>query len=602
MRRYGRLLAYLLPYRRAFAASVAAAAVASVLDGFTLALLIPLLRLLFDVGSALPDAPTVVERALDWAAGGLIAESEPAASLRIVVLLVLLSIGLKNIGVFGAAYFSAYTHEGVIRDLRRDLFAHLQKLSLAFHQRTKSGQLVGRMLADVDQASLFFSQALQSVVRHGAVILVYLAILFALSWQLTLVTLILAPAIAACLKPILRRVRVLFAEAVQVRGELTSQLVETLRGTKEVKTYVAEDFENRRFGDALARYFRSMLRAHRLSVIASPLSETLAAGVFVLLLLAGAWVALDGDVTRPEIVITYLAVALRLLPPVKYVAQFPSFAEQALAGAHRVFEILDRPPDDLDPPGTSDFPGLKDGIEFRDVWFAYRGDDWVLKGVDLTVMRGDVVAIVGHSGAGKSTLVDLLPRFIDPARGEVLLDGVPTTAYSRRSLRQALGVVSQETIIFNDSVIANIVYGEDFGREAVEAAARAANAHEFIVRLPRGYETRLGERGTMLSGGQRQRIAVARALLRDPPILILDEATSALDSTSERLVRDAVVRLMENRTVFVVAHRLSTVSQADLIAVLDGGRIVEIGRHADLVRANGRYRELHDLELAPLQP
>lgn len=598
MGRYARLVGYLQPYRRLFAGSLLATVVASVLDGFTFALLIPLLRLVFEVGSALPSVPTPVERVVGFVTGGLIANAGPAAALRNVVLLILAAIAVKNVSAFAAAYFSAYVQEGVIRDFRRDLFAHLQRLSLAFHRRTKSGHLVGRMLADVDQASLFFNQMLQSVVRHGVLILVYLAMLFALSWRLTLVTMVVAPAIAAGLKPILRRIRVLFAEAVRVRGDLTAQLVETLRGAKEVKIYVAEEFETRRFGEALARYLRSMLRAHRLSALASPLSETLAAGAFVLLLLTGVWVSLDGTAVRPELVIAYLVVALRLLSPVKHVAQFPSFAEQALAGADRVFEVLDHPPDDVDSPQAARFPGLERTIEFRNVWFAYRDDDWVLKGVDLTVHRGEVVALVGHSGAGKSTLVDLLPRFIDPTRGAVLLDGVPTTKYSRRSLRQAFGVVSQETIIFNDSVVANIAYGEPVDREAVIAAARAANAHEFIMELPRGYETRLGERGTMLSGGQRQRIAVARALLRDPPLLILDEATSALDATAERLVQEAVARLMENRTVLIVAHRLSTVLRADVIAVLDGGRIVEVGRHEDLVRAGGRYHELHEVELA----
>ena len=321
--------------------------------------------------------------------------------------------------------------------------------------------------------------------------------------------------------------------------------------------------------------------------------------MFVLLLLAGAWLAIGGQAMRPELVMTYLVVALRLLSPVKHVAQFPALAEQAMAGAERVFEILDQPLDDVDPSATKTFPGLKEAIEFRDVWFAYRDDDWVLKGVNLTVRRGEIVAIVGHSGAGKSTLVDLLPRLIDPVRGEVLLDGVPSTDYSRQSLRRSLGVVAQETIIFNDTVSANIAYGEDVEREAIVEAARAANAHEFIERLPDGYETRVGERGTMLSGGQRQRIAVARALLRDPPILILDEATSALDSTSERSVQEAIARLMQNRTVLIVAHRLSTVSGADTIAVIDRGVVVEWGRHDDLVAAGGRYQELYDVEWTP---
>ncbi|MCZ6915953.1 MAG: ABC transporter ATP-binding protein [Gemmatimonadetes bacterium] len=599
MGRYARLLAYLRPYRGWFAISLVAASVASVLDGFTFVLLIPLLRVLFDVGAAVAETPTVVERGIDAVASGWINTNDPVTSLRNIVLLVLAATALKNVAVFATGYLSAFLQEAVTRDLRRDLFAHLQRLSLGFHQRTKAGQLVSRMLSDVEQAALFFNQMLQGVVRQGVVIIVYVSILFALSWRLTLVTLIVAPAIAAALKPILRGLRARFADAADLRGELTAQLHETLRGAREVKTYVAEEYERQRFGRTVSNFFTGMLHAHRLSVVASPLSETLAAGVMVLLLSVGAWLTFGGQAMRPELVVTYLAVALRLLSPVKHVAQFPAVAERALAGGNRVFEILDLPPDDVDPPHAVTFPGLTDAIEFRDVWFAYRGEDWVLRGVNLSVRRGDVVAIVGHSGSGKSTLVDLLPRFIDPGRGAVLLDGVPTTRYSRQSLREALGVVAQETVIFNDTVLANIAYGDTVDRDAVIAAARSANAHEFIEQLPEGYDTRVGERGTLLSGGQRQRIAVARALLRDPPILILDEATSALDTRSERAVQEAVARLMQNRTVFVVAHRLSTVARADTIAVLDGGVIVEQGRHEDLVTAGGRYQALHEVEWAP---
>ena len=596
MRRYARLLSYLRPYRGWFAISLVTASVASVFDGFTFALLIPLLRVLFEVGTAVAETPTAVERVIGAVASWWITMDDPLASLRNIVVLILVATVLKNVAVFATGYVSAFIQEAVIRDLRRDLFAHLQRLSLGFHQRTKAGQLVSRMLSDVEQAALFFNQMLQGVVRQGVLIVVYVSILFALSWRLTLIMLVVAPTIAAVLKPIVRRLRTRFIDAADLRGELTAQLHETLRGAREVKTYVAEGYERRRFGRTVSDFFTGMLHAHRLQVLASPLSETLAAGVMVLLLSVGAWLTLGGQAMRPELVVTYLAVALRLLSPVKHLAQFPAVAEQALVGGNRVFEILDLPPDDVDPPHVKTFPGLDDVIEFRDVWFAYREKDWVLRGVNLSARRGEVVAIVGHSGSGKSTLVDLLPRFIDPRRGAVLLDGVATTEYSRHSLRQALGVVAQETIIFNDTVLANIAYGDAADREAVMAAARSANAHEFIEQLPEGYDTRLGERGTLLSGGQRQRIAVARALLRDPPILILDEATSALDARSERLVQEAVARLMQNRTVFVVAHRLSTVARADVIAVLDGGAIVEWGRHEDLVAAGGHYQALHDVE------
>ncbi len=598
MRRYARLLEYLKPYRWAFIGSVAATSFASVLDGFTFVLLIPLLRVLFDVGAAVPDAPTVVERVIDLAVGSWILGDSNIASLRNIVLVILGATAAKNVGVVTAVYLGAHVQECATRDLRRQFFVHLQGMSLGFFQRTKSGQLVSRMLSDVDQTSLFFSQMLRTVVRQGVMVIVYVAILFSLSWRLTLLTLVVAPVIALIFKPILAGVRRQFAVAVESRGELSAQLNETLRGAREVKTYAAEGYERRRFGAALDRFVRSTLRAHRLAALPSPLSETLATMVFVILLLAGSWLTLGGQAVRPELVIAYLVVALRLLSPVKHVVQFPAFGEQALAGASRVFEILDRPLDDVDTPPVRTFPGLRDTIEFRDVWFAYRESDWVLRGVNLTVRKGQVVAIVGASGTGKSTLVDLLPRFIDPTRGEVLLDGVPTTAYGRQSLRSALGVVAQETIIFNDSVHANIAYGEAVGRDAVVEAAKAAHAHEFIGQLPQGYDTRIGERGTLLSGGERQRIAVARALLRDPPILILDEATSALDSTSERQVQQAITRLMQNRTVLVVAHRLSTVLGADSIAVLDDGLVGEWGRHQDLVTAGGRYQELYDGEWA----
>ena len=599
MRRYGRLLEYLRPYRWPFVGSVVAASFASMLDGFTFALLIPLLRVLFDVGAAVPDAPTAVERVIDLAVGSWILGDSNLVALRNIALVILGATVAKNIGAVSSVYLGVYVQESVTRDLRRQFFVQLQGMSLGFFQRTKSGQLISRMLSDVDQTSLFFSEMLRSVVRQGVMVIVYVAILFSLSWRLTLLMLLVAPVIALIFKPILAGVRRQFGDAVESRGELAAQLNETLRGAREVKTYAAEGYERRRFGAALDRFVRSLLRAHRLAALPSPLSETFAATVLVILLLAGTWLTVGGQAVRPELVIAYLAVALRLLSPVKHVVQFPVFAEQALAGASRVFEIIDRPLDDVDVPPVRTFPGLRDTIEFRDVWFAYDEPDWVLKGVNLTVRSGQVVAIVGVSGTGKSTLVDLLPRFIDPTRGEVLLDGIPTTAYGRQLLRNALGVVAQETIIFNDSVHANIAYGEDVDRDAIVEAAKAAHAHEFIEQLSQGYDTRIGERGTLLSGGQRQRIAVARALLRDPPILILDEATSALDSQSERQVQRAITRLMQNRTVLIVAHRLSTVLGADRIAVLDDGLVAEWGRHEDLVVAGGRYQELYDGEWGP---
>jgi subfamily B ATP-binding cassette protein MsbA len=600
MRRYRRLLGYIRPYRILFVAGFVTAVIASLLDGVTLALLIPLLRLLFGASSALAEAPTVLERGLALVWGAWLAPGDPGAAFRNVVLLILATVVVKNAAAFVAAYLGQVIQEGVARDLRTALYAHVQRLGLGFFQRMKGGQLLSRMVADTDEAKEMVSAALVSALQHVLLIAVYVVFLFALSWRLALVTLVLAPAVVLALRPILGRMRSRIRTALDERGELTAIMSETVEGARVVKAHGAEAYERRRFTAAVERYFRGILKARWLSVLASPVSETLGAVVFVLLLVAAAGAGAGPDGLRPEVLVTFLAVSLRLLPPVKRLSQFPALAEHSLGAAARVFEVLDRAPDDVDPPGAAVFPGLERAIVFRDVWVAYEGDDWVLRGVDLTVRRGEVVALVGPSGAGKSTLVDLLPRFIEPQAGEILVDGTALSRYGRRSLRGALGIVSQHTVIFNDSVRNNIAYGEqaEASEAAVHQAAKAANAHHFIERLPQGYDTLLGERGMRLSGGERQRIAIARALLRDPPILILDEATSNLDTESEHLVQVAIGRLLENRTVLVVAHRLSTVARADLIAVLDRGRLVEQGRHGDLIRAGGLYQRLVSVELS----
>lgn len=600
MSRIGRIFHFFRPYIPAFVASFVLAVLASIFDGFSFALMIPFLRVLFGGGPMQLEAPTVVERVLDTTVGGVLSDEGGFAALRAIALLILAAVALKNVAGYVAAYLGAYIQEGFARDLRNALYAHIQQLGLGFYQRTRGGQLISRMLADADQAKVLVSAALASVLQNGVLIAVYVAILFALSWRLTLLTLILAPLLALVLTPVLRRMRQRLRRALDDRGELTVIMSDTVGGVRLVKAHAAESYERRRFSEAANRYFDGILRTQRLAILASPLSETLASAVVVMLLLSVTLIAAEAQTFRPELFVTFLAVTIRLLPPVKSLAQFPAYAQQAMAAADRVFEILEEPPDDIDDPSAIAFPRLQREIRFSDVWFAYEPDNWVLRGIQLAARRGEVVAIVGPSGAGKSTLVDMLPRFIQPQRGVILIDGVPINVYTRRSLRSSLGIVSQEMVIFNETVLANIAYGDQSGvsQEAIEAAARAANAHSFIEHLPQGYATLLGERGTRLSGGERQRIALARVLLRDPPILILDEATSALDTESERLVQEAIGRLLENRTVFVIAHRLSTVARADLIVVLDGGRIVEQGRHSQLVSGGGLYQRLHALQLA----
>src|SRR6266576_197908 len=551
MGRSGRLFLLLRPYAFLFVANLVATFVASVMDGATFVLLIPFLRTLFGQDPLPVAGGSAVERLLAVVVGPLLAAGSPGAALRNVVLVLVAAMVVKNVLAYLAAVSSVAIQENVVRDLRVRLFGHLQTLPLDFFQRTRGGQLLSRVINDTDAVKTVVTAALASLVQNVSLIVVYVAILVGLSWQLTLVALVCAPLLVLIVRPMVGRVRWRSREQADQRGELTS-LVSELVGSIELIFAV---------GTRLALGQAAVLQ---------PL--------------------------QPEVLIAFIAVALRLMSPVKSVANYPTTMAGALAAADRVFEVLDLASEEGDRPG--EVPArFEQRIEYRGVSFSYNGQAPVLEGLDFEVRRGQVVAVVGPSGAGKTTLVDLLPRFYEPKRGAILMDGVPITRFTRTSLRGLMGIVSQETILLNDTVLANISYGRsDFTLEQVQAAARAANAHDFVSQLPEGYHTLLGERGTRLSGGERQRIAIARALLRDPPILILDEATSALDMESERLVQEAIDRLMARRTTFVIAHRLATVQHADLILVLAEGRIVERGTHATLYAAGGLYRRLHDMQ------
>jgi subfamily B ATP-binding cassette protein MsbA len=596
--RGGRLLGQLRPYTPLFAATIAATVLASVFDGFTFVLLIPFLRALFG-RPVLPDEASGVERLLDGIVGPFLRAGDADAALRNVVIVLLVALVLKNVAAYAASLGSVAIQENVVRDLRVRLFRHLQTLPLAFFQRTKGGQLLARIVTDTDQAKTAVAAALASLLQNAVVIAVYAAILFSLSPRLTLLALALAPALVLLIRPVVARLRRRSRELAAERGELTSHVGEMLASVKLVRAYTAEAHQAQRFEELARRYRKRVIRAQRFSSLTSPLSEIFAGVVTVLILWVGTRLVLGGSADlRPEALITFLAVALRLLSPLKSVANYPAVMAGAVAAAERVYEVLDLAADEGDRPGEEAGPArFARDIEYRGVSFAYEPDAPVLRDVDLHVRRGQIVALVGPSGAGKTTLLDLLPRFYEPTRGEILLDGVPITRYTRGSVRRLMGIVPQETFLLNDSVTANIAYGRaDFSAAQIEAAARAANAHEFVAGLPEGYGTMLGERGTRLSGGQRQRIAIARALLRDPPILILDEATSALDTESERLVQEAVERLMQHRTVFVIAHRLATVQHADVIVVMSEGRVLERGTHAELHAADGLYRRLYNLQ------
>jgi ATP-binding cassette, subfamily B, bacterial MsbA len=477
------------------------------------------------------------------------------------------------------------------------VYRHLVQLPLSYFQRTKTGQVVTRILTDTAQTKALITELVTRSLQSAATILVTIAFLLSLSWKLTLVSLVLAPLLIAGLQPILKKLRKRHRRLSNEYGEMTSIVQEAVSGIRLVKATGAEPHESGRFSDASGRYAKAMTRVAALGALSQPLTEVLATAIAVLVLWIGARQVLVDRTMDGGMLITFLVAVLRMLQPLKQLSQVPATAQASLASAERLFEVLDETTEAAADRGTRDVHEVTEGVRFENVSFTY-GDDAVLIDVSFDAPRGAIVALVGASGAGKSTLVDLVPRFNAPTSGRILLDAVDLQEVRLRSLRKLTGIVSQDTVLFNDTVRANIAFGAPgiYTATQIEAAAQSANAHAFIMQLPQGYDTVLGERGTRLSGGQRQRIAIARALLSDPPILILDEATSALDTESERLVQEAIDRLLAGRTVFVIAHRLSTVEHADQILVLDRGRIIERGRHDELLEQRGAYYRLYTLQ------
>jgi subfamily B ATP-binding cassette protein MsbA len=593
-----RLLRLVRPYWGLLAAGIAVTFLASVLDGFVLVVLIPLLKNLFGTAGELPTGSTQLEALVDRMLAPLVAGLPPAEAAGRLVVVLVGGLLFKNSLSYISSQITVRAQEGLVRSLRTRLFDHLLTLDLGYFQRTRAGQVISAMMTEVDQTKTVITASLISLFQNLVVVAITLVVLSQISMRLTLFTLAFVPLLVILLQRLIRSLRRHARARSKERGEVTATVTERIGAIRLIRSYGEEERESAGFDAQTNRYRKQVIRTQRFSSLTSPISEIFSGFLVILIIWAATRPALLGleAPLAPATIIVFLMAALRLTSPLKTISSFPAVMALALASAERVFQVLDEPSTEVDRPGEGE-ASFEREIAFDRVTFRYGGGAPVLSDVSFSIPKGTVVALVGPSGAGKTTLADLLPRFHDPTSGEIRLDDTPLTRLKRRSLRALMGVVSQDTVLLNNTVFANIAYGSPGAtRERVEAAAEAANAAGFIRQLPQGFDTVLGERGTRLSGGQRQRIAIARALLRDPPILILDEATSALDTESERLVQQAIDRLMRERTVLVIAHRLATVRDADEIVVLDDGRVVQRGTHDELYRAGGLYRRLHDLQ------
>lgn len=608
-RLYFRIISYLKPYYKELILVVICNFGYIVSSALSVWMVAPVITTLFDSagvgGTAQQPLPGVTDANFlnlnAWLKAKiqtLLPAGDPLVTLKWLCLVIFVIFLLKNLMAFLEFFWMTYVEQRVVRDLREELYERIINQSMGFFHKHNTGGLISNITNDINAVNVAVNRSFTKIIRDPIMIGIYLALLFSISWKLALLALTILPLSITLIRKVGNSLKRRSHRVQERLSDLTSVLHETISGIKVVKAFAMEKYENDKFRRKTRDHFRAVVRQIRMHRLSSPVSETMGVGVMIGVIWYGGNLVLQSQSLHPEDFMRFMILLFSILDPIKSLGEVNNNIQIALASGQRIFGILDQENPIREKPGAVVKSTFDRVIEYDDVFFRYNpGSELVLKGVSLQVHKHQKIAFVGSSGAGKTTIVNLLPRFYDVSAGAIRIDGIDVRDMTLDSLRGLMGIVTQEVILFDDTVANNIAYGlERYSPEEIERAAKLANAYDFITELPEGFDTIIGERGMLLSGGQRQRLSIARAILKNPPILIFDEATSSLDSESEFLIQEAIENLMKDRTVFMIAHRLSSIVHSDKIVVMEDGRIIDEGPNEELLQRSERYRKLYELQ------